>query len=96
MTLGVMKLNMIYDIVITSLPGMDKDISTEFQKILTKQGISFKLDSKVTTANIVKNKVVVDFTNNKNAKRERIECDKLLVAVGRKANITDDMFQIDI
>ena len=25
MTLGVMKLNMIYDIVITSLPGMDKD-----------------------------------------------------------------------
>jgi len=78
------------------LPGMDNDISTEFKKILTKQGISFKLDSKVTGANITKNKVVLDFTNNKNAKKERIECDKVLVAVGRKANITDNMFQIDI
>ena len=40
--------------------------------------------------------MVLDFTNNKNAKKERIECDKVLVAVGRKANITDNMFQIDI
>ena len=28
-------------------PGMDKEISKEFQKILTKQGINFKLNSKV-------------------------------------------------
>ena len=27
-------------------PGMDREISNEFQKILTKQGIKFKLESK--------------------------------------------------
>ena len=50
------------------LPGMDKDISTEFHKILSKQGVNFKLDSKVTSVNIVKNKAIVDFTNNKSAR----------------------------
>ena len=59
------------------IPGMDKDISTEFQKILNKQGINFKLNSNVTAVSVVKNKAVVDFTNNKSAKRERIECDKV-------------------
>ena len=73
------------------ISGMDKDISTEFQKILNKQGINFKLNSNVTAVSVVKNKAVVDFTNNKSAKRERIECDKVLVAVGRKANIDEDI-----
>ena len=78
------------------IPGMDKDISTEFLKILNKQGINFKLDSKVTGINVVKNKAVVDFTNNKSAKRERIECDKVLVAVGRKSNIGEDIIKLGI
>jgi len=73
------------------IPGMDKDISIEFLKILNKQGINFKLNSKVTGVSVVKNKAVVDFTNNKNATRERIECDKVLVAVGRKSNISADI-----
>ena len=30
-------------------PGMDKEISLEFMKILTKQGFKFKLNSKVTS-----------------------------------------------
>ena len=33
-------------------PGMDREISNEFQKILTKQGIKFKLGSKVETLDI--------------------------------------------
>jgi len=78
------------------IPGMDKDISTEFQKILNKQGINFKLNSNVTAVSVVKNKAVVDFTNNKSAVRERIECDKVLVAVGRKANIDEDISQSGI
>tara|TARA_Y100000590_G_scaffold354880_1_gene408358 strand:+ start:241 stop:1644 length:1404 start_codon:yes stop_codon:yes gene_type:complete len=78
------------------IPGMDKDISSEFLKILTKQGINFKLDSKVTEINVVKNKAVVDFTNNKSTKRERIECDKVLVAVGRKSNINKNISKLDI
>jgi dihydrolipoamide dehydrogenase len=78
------------------IPGMDKDISAEFLKILHKQGIDFKLDSKVTAIGIVKNKAVVDFTNKKSAIRERIECDKVLVAVGRKANIGEDITKLGI
>tara|TARA_B110000881_G_scaffold219725_1_gene242431 strand:+ start:254 stop:1657 length:1404 start_codon:yes stop_codon:yes gene_type:complete len=65
-------------------PGMDREISNEFQKILTKQGIKFKLNNKVTSATNEQNKVIVDYTNNKTAVRERKECDKVLVAVGRK------------
>ena len=78
------------------IPGMDIDISNEFLKILKKQGINFKLDSKVTKANIIKNKVVVDFTNNTNKTRERMECDKVLVAVGRKPNIGEDVLKLSI
>ena len=78
------------------IPGIDKDISTEFLKILNKQGINFKLDSKVTDIRIVKNKAVVDFTNNKSAKRERIECDKVLIAVGRKSNVGKDIVELNI
>ena len=65
-------------------PGMDKEVSNEFQKILTKQGIQFKLNSKVTAVTNIGDKVLVDYTNNKTAARERNECDKVLVSVGRK------------
>ena len=65
-------------------PGMDKEISNEFQKILTKQGIKFKLNNKVTAVTNLNGKVIVDYTNNTTATRERKECDKVLVSVGRK------------
>ncbi len=65
-------------------PGMDKEISNEFQKILTKQGINFKLNNKVTAAVNVSNKVIVDFIDNKSLIKERLECDKVLVSVGRR------------
>ncbi|MDC1092728.1 dihydrolipoyl dehydrogenase [Pelagibacteraceae bacterium] len=65
-------------------PGMDREVSNEFQKILTKQGIKFKLNNKVTSVTNIKNKVVVDYTNNTTAVAERKECDKVLVSVGRK------------
>ena len=78
------------------IPGMDKDISSEFLKILNKQGINFKLDSKVTNVSNLKGKAIVDFTNNKSKKRERVECDKVLVAVGRKANVGKDIIRLGI
>ncbi len=78
------------------ISGMDKDISNEFQKILSKQGINFKLNSKVTNIRTIKNKAVVDFTNNETGKKERIECDKVLVAVGRKANVDKDISNLGI
>ena len=71
------------------ITGMDRDVSSELLKILNKQGINFKLNSKVTAVTTIKGKAVVDFTNNKTSKRERIECDKVLVATGRKSNISE-------
>ena len=65
-------------------PGMDREVSNEFKKILTKQGIQFKLNNKVSAVNNVRDKVVVDYTNNTTGVREKIECDKVLVSVGRK------------
>ncbi len=68
------------------IPGMDKDISDEFLKILKKQGINFKLEKKVTAVRVVNNKAIVDFTDTKSGIRERIECNKVLIAIGRKSN----------
>ncbi len=78
------------------IPGMDKDISSEFLKILQKQGINFMLDTKVTNVNNINNKAVVDCENNKTSKREKLEADKVLVAVGRKPNINSDFSKIKI
>ena len=78
------------------LSGMDKDISSEFLKILTKQGINFKLDSKVEAVKNSKNKAIIEFSNNKNKKKDKIECDKVLVAVGRKSNIGKDIIDLGI
>jgi len=64
--------------------GMDREISKEFQKILSKQGIKFKLNSKVSSVKNKKNSVLVQFTDNKTSKEETIESDKVLVSVGRK------------
>jgi len=63
---------------------MDKEISSEFMKILTKQGFKFKLNSKVTSVSNKGDQVEVAFTNNKTFKEEKILADKVLVSVGRK------------
>ena len=65
-------------------PGMDKEISKEFQKILTKQGIKFLLENKVTSVKNKNDKVLVDFIDNKTNKKSSLECDQVLVSVGRK------------
>ena len=70
-------------------PGMDREISDEFKKILTKQGINFKLNNKVTSVRNEKNKVIVEFINNKTNSKEKLECDKVLVSVGRKPYTED-------
>tara|TARA_E500000331_G_scaffold357426_1_gene419089 strand:- start:746 stop:2149 length:1404 start_codon:yes stop_codon:yes gene_type:complete len=78
------------------IPGMDRDISEEFLKILKKQGINFKLNSKITNVQKIKNRAIVDFINNKSQKKEKIECDKVLISVGRKPNIDNDIIKLGI
>ena len=65
-------------------PGMDREISNEFQKILIKQGLKFKMGSKVNAVRKNGNLVKIDYTDIKNSKEETIEVDKVLVSVGRK------------
>ena len=63
-------------------PGLDKEISNEFMKILKKQNIKFELNTKVEK--ITKNdKGVVIETINKDSKNN-IEADVVLISVGRK------------
>ncbi len=65
-------------------PGMDREVSKEFQKILTKQGIKFKMGSKVISVENIGTKVSVNYTDVKNSKEENLKVDKVLVSVGRK------------
>ena len=65
-------------------PGMDKEVSSEFLKILTKQGIKFKLSSKVTAVTNKGNQVEVSFEKYQTSQKEMLLVDKVLVAVGRK------------
>ena len=66
-------------------PGMDKEISNEFMKILKKQGINFHLQHKVEQ--ITKNKFgAVVSTKSKEGIKKDFECDVVLISVGRKPN----------
>ena len=65
-------------------PGMDREISDEFKKILTKQGIKFKMGSKVNSVKNNGSSVSINYTDIKNSKNETKDFDKVLVSVGRK------------
>ena len=65
-------------------PGMDREISNEFQKILTKQGIKFKLGSRVDSIDNKGNLASIKYTDVKSSKQSIMEVDKVLVSVGRK------------
>ena len=65
-------------------PGMDREISNEFKKILTKQGIKFKMGSKVNSVKTNGTGILINFTDVKTSKAESLEFDKVLVSVGRK------------
>ena len=66
------------------IPGMDRVISNEFKKILVKQGINFKLGSKVDSIKNTQAGVKINYTDIKNSKEEILQFDKVLVSVGRK------------
>ena len=66
-------------------PGMDKEISNEFQKLLKKQGINFNLKTKVDSILKNNNGVTVN-TTDENGNKNKLESDVVLVSVGRKPN----------
>ncbi len=66
-------------------PGMDKEISTEFMKILKKQGINFHMQHKVEKIKKLNSSAVVS-TKDKNGAQKDFESDVVLISVGRKPN----------
>jgi len=65
------------------LPGMDGEVAKNFQRILSKQGFTFKLGSKVTGIETGKSGAKVSVEPAAGGAAEVIEADKVLVAVGR-------------
>jgi dihydrolipoamide dehydrogenase len=63
------------------LPGMDAEIAKEAQKLFTKQGIEFRLGSKVTSARRDGDGCVVELEG-----QESLRCDRVLLAAGRSPN----------
>lgn len=65
--------------------GIDGEVSQTLQKILTKQGLNFKLGTKVTTAKKQGSEVIVSVEDAKDpTKKEDLGCEVLLVCVGRR------------
>ena len=64
-------------------PGMDKEISKEFMKILIKQGLNFHLQTKVDSIKKDKKGVMIK-TTDKTGKNIVFESDVVLISVGRK------------
>jgi len=65
--------------------GIDMEVSKQFQKILTKQGVEFKLEHKVTAADKSGASVRVDIESVKNpSNKQTLDCDALLVCIGRR------------
>ena len=65
--------------------GMDKEISSEFMKILKKQGMKFNMKNKVETIQKNNSGAVVS-TIDKDGNKNNFECDVVLISVGRKPN----------
>ena len=68
----------------TILGSMDNDVSKQFQRILEKQGMAFKLGSKVTGVEKSKKGAAVTFEPIKGGDAQSVEADIVLVATGRR------------
>ena len=65
-------------------PGMDAEVSRTFQKLLTKQGLSFTLGAAVQGVETMKTKAKVTYKLRKDDSEHVIDADVVLVATGRK------------
>ncbi|MGZ9092799.1 MAG: dihydrolipoyl dehydrogenase, partial [Rhodoplanes sp.] len=65
------------------VPGIDLDVARQFQRILQRQGISFKLAAKVTGIDASGPRLKASVEPVKGGAAETIEADVALIAVGR-------------
>ncbi|MDD2854598.1 MAG: dihydrolipoyl dehydrogenase [Desulfuromonadaceae bacterium] len=66
------------------LPNMDRQVSDLLYRSLRKQGMQFKLGTRITGVRRIGSKAIVLF--NSGTGSEEIDCDKVLVAIGRRPN----------
>ncbi|MBB2155566.1 dihydrolipoyl dehydrogenase [Gluconacetobacter diazotrophicus] len=67
------------------VPGTDGEIAKQFQRILTKQGLQFKLGHKVTKADKTGKGVTLTVEPAAGGTAETLEADIVLLAIGRNA-----------
>jgi dihydrolipoamide dehydrogenase len=67
-----------------ALPTHDAEISKQMQRILERQGLAFKLGTKVTGAAVGAEAVTLTVEPAKGGKAETITADVVLVAIGRR------------
>ncbi len=65
------------------LPGMDGEVAKQFQRMLEKQGMTFKLGAKVTGVDTSGKKLKAQIEPAAGGAAESIEADVILVAIGR-------------
>ncbi len=72
--------------VMEALPGIvpssDRQVADYLQRSLKKQGIEFRLNTKVTSLRRLGNKAMIQFGSGQDS--GEVDCDRLLVAVGRR------------
>jgi len=67
------------------LPGMDGEVRRQTQRLFEKQGMTFKLSSKVTAVDTSGKRLKATIAPAKGGSAETIEADVVLVAIGRVA-----------
>ncbi|HKU93071.1 MAG TPA: dihydrolipoyl dehydrogenase, partial [Sphingomicrobium sp.] len=68
------------------LPGFDDDIRKEANKIFKKQGIEFRLSTKVTGVKVEGGKATLTMEAAKGGASETLDADVVLVSIGRRPN----------
>ena len=66
------------------LPNMDRELGLAMQRLLTRQGISFKLSTKVASGRAGNDSVALELEPAQGGERETLTADVVLVAIGRR------------
>jgi dihydrolipoamide dehydrogenase len=67
-------------------PGLDAEVAKQLQRVLAKQGLAFKLGAKVVGIDSKGKTLKLTLEPAKGGKSETLDCDVVLVAVGRTPN----------
>ncbi len=67
------------------IPGNDAEVARQFERILARQGMKFRLGTKVTGATAAEDGVTLTVETLKTGKTEELKADVVLLAIGRRA-----------